>query len=318
MRDVLVLCYHAVSDRWPCELAVSPELLDEQVAGLKRRGYRATTFTRAITDPPWRRTMAITFDDAYRSTLEQGLPVLARHDVPATVYAPTDFVGADAPDVLARDRAVERRSARSTSCSAWGGTGSPSWPRPAGRWARTRAPIRISRRRPTPSWPASWPTRASSSPSGSGSPCESIAYPYGDFDERVVRATGAAGYRAAGTLTRHAHPARPLSWPRVGVYPDNRPIFFRLKTSATLRRVSVAAGRVGAAEGLEAPRLRCPPPHEVRGGRLPGEGERLAGPQVHPVAVALFARGCPQGRGQEVHVWVGRSGRHRRARTRTG
>ena len=97
MKDVLVLCYHAVSDRWPCELAVSPELLDEQVAGLKRRGYRATTFTRAITDPPWRRTMAITFDDAYRSTLEQGLPVLARHERPATVYAPTDFVGRDAP-----------------------------------------------------------------------------------------------------------------------------------------------------------------------------------------------------------------------------
>ena len=97
MRDVLVLCYHAVSDSWPCELAVSPELLDEQVAGLKRRGYRATTFTRAVTDPPWRRTMAITFDDAYRSTLEQGLPVLAGHDVPATVYAPTGFVGSGAP-----------------------------------------------------------------------------------------------------------------------------------------------------------------------------------------------------------------------------
>ena len=28
-----------------------------------------------------------------------------------------------------------------------------------------------------------------------GRPCESIAYPYGDFDERVVRATAAAGYR---------------------------------------------------------------------------------------------------------------------------
>jgi hypothetical protein len=59
-----------------------------------------------------------------------------------------------------------------------------------------------------------------------------------------VRAAGAAGYRTAATLTRHAHRARPLSWPRVGVYPANRPIFLRLKTSATLRRLTVATERL--------------------------------------------------------------------------
>ena len=100
-----------------------------------------------------------------------------------------------------------------------------------------------------PRWPPSWPGSRELIAERLGGPCESIAYPYGDFDERVVRATGAAGYRAAGTLTRHPHAARPLSWPRVGVYPANRPIFFRLKTSATLRRVSVAAGRLGLLQG---------------------------------------------------------------------
>ena len=97
MRDVLVLCYHAVSDSWPCELAVSPELLDEQLTGLERRGYRAATFSRAVTDPPHRRTVALTFDDAYRSTLELGAPVLARHGAPGTVFAPTDWIGRDEP-----------------------------------------------------------------------------------------------------------------------------------------------------------------------------------------------------------------------------
>lgn len=248
MRDVLVLCYHAVSDRWPCELAVSPELLDEQVAGLKQRGYRATTFTRAVTDPPWRRTMAITFDDAYRSTLEQGLPVLAGHDVPATVYAPTDFVGADAPmSWPGIEEWVDGPHSDELLCLGWDGlaelagcgweVGSHTRSHPhlpqmddAGLARELRDSRELIAER-------------------LGRPCESIAYPYGDFDERVVRATGAAGYRAAGTLTRHAHAARPLSWPRVGVYPANRPIFFRLKTSATLRRVSVAAGRVGLLRG---------------------------------------------------------------------
>ncbi len=142
MKDVLVLCYHAVSDRWPCELAVSPELLDEQVAGLKRRGYRATTFTRAITDPPWRRTMAITFDDAYRSTLELGLPVLARHDVPATVYAPTDFVGSDAPmSWPGIEQWADGPHSRRAPVPGLGRARRAGLA-PAGRWARTRAPTR--------------------------------------------------------------------------------------------------------------------------------------------------------------------------------
>ena len=97
MSDVLVLCYHAVSERWPSELAVSPELLDEQLTTLEGRGYRATTFTRAVTDPPWPRTLAVTFDDAYRSTLDLAAPVLARHGAPGTVYAPTDWVGRPEP-----------------------------------------------------------------------------------------------------------------------------------------------------------------------------------------------------------------------------
>ena len=61
MSDVLVLCYHAVSERWPSELAVSPELLDGQLTELEGRGYRVTTFTRAVTDPPWPKTLAVTF-----------------------------------------------------------------------------------------------------------------------------------------------------------------------------------------------------------------------------------------------------------------
>jgi peptidoglycan/xylan/chitin deacetylase (PgdA/CDA1 family) len=248
MKDVLVLCYHAVSERWPSELAVSPELLDAQVAGLKRRGYRATTFTRAVTDPPWGRTMAITFDDAYRSTLEHGLPVLARHEVPATVYAPTDFVGSDAPmSWPGIEEWVDGPHAGELLCLGWDGLAELA---EAG-WevgSHTRSHPRLPRVDDAELARELGDSRELIA-ERLGRPCESIAYPYGDFDERVVQATAAAGYRAAGTLTRHAHTARPLSWPRVGVYPANRPIFFRLKTSAMLRSASVAAGRAGLLKG---------------------------------------------------------------------
>ena len=73
-----MLCYHAVSDRWPSPLAVRPEQLERQLALLVRRGYRGTTFEGAVSVPPAPRTLAVTFDDGYRSVLEHALPVLDR------------------------------------------------------------------------------------------------------------------------------------------------------------------------------------------------------------------------------------------------
>ena len=161
MRDVLVLCYHAVSERWPSELAVSPGLLDEQITALERRGYRAATFTRAVTDPPWRRTLAITFDDAYRSTLDLAAPVLARHGVPGTVFAPTDWVGREEPmswpgieewsDGPHRDELL---------CLTWDGLGELA----EQGWevgSHTRSHPRLPQVGTTPTSEASWPARAS-------------------------------------------------------------------------------------------------------------------------------------------------------------
>jgi len=241
MRDVLVLCYHAVSGRWPSELAVSPELLEEQLTAVRRRGYRPATFTRAVLDPPWGRTVAVTFDDAYRSTLEQAAPVLASLGVPGTVFAPTDWIGRDEPMTWP---GIEEWSpgphADELLCLDWSGLGTLA---DAG-WevgSHTRSHPHLSQ--------LAGDERLRDELAGSrevmeanlGRPVDSIAYPYGDFDARVVSVAGETGYRAAGTLTRHAHVAAPLSWPRVGVYPANRPLFVRLKTSAVLRRAEAAA-----------------------------------------------------------------------------
>jgi peptidoglycan/xylan/chitin deacetylase (PgdA/CDA1 family) len=63
MSDVLVLCYHAVSVRWPAELSVTPERLEEQLRLLVRRGFKGATFHQAVIAPPAPRTLAVTFDD---------------------------------------------------------------------------------------------------------------------------------------------------------------------------------------------------------------------------------------------------------------
>ena len=99
-----------------------------------------------------------------------------------------------------------------------------------------------------------------------GRPCMTIAYPYGDYDERVAAAAGRAGYQAACTLPARFHEARPLEWPRVGVYHSDDDRRFRMKVSPLVRRVraSRAWSAVDGAGGV-APQLRSGPPSGVEG-----------------------------------------------------
>jgi peptidoglycan/xylan/chitin deacetylase (PgdA/CDA1 family) len=83
-------------------------------------------------------------------------------------------------------------------------------------------------------------------------PCESIAYPYGAYDERVVEAAGRAGYRFGLTLPKDLHPPRALAWPRVGVYHVDDGLRWKLKVLPLARRIrgsraygTIAGGRRG-------------------------------------------------------------------------
>src|SRR4051812_28010127 len=96
MTDIVVLCYHAASPAWPHELSVDPENLARQVGTLLRRGYAPVRFAELLDGGP-RKRLAVTFDDAYRSTYDHAWPALRELGVPATVYVPTDYVGRDEP-----------------------------------------------------------------------------------------------------------------------------------------------------------------------------------------------------------------------------
>ena len=51
--------------------------------------YSATAQTCAVYAPPSPKAFAVTFDDAYRSVIELGFPILSRLGVPGTVFVPT-------------------------------------------------------------------------------------------------------------------------------------------------------------------------------------------------------------------------------------
>ena len=97
MSDLLLLCYHAVSERWPAPLSVRPADFEAHVASLANRGYAGVTLSEAITEPQEGRTVAITFDDAFRSVYEIARPILAAAGFRASVFAPTAFIGSEQP-----------------------------------------------------------------------------------------------------------------------------------------------------------------------------------------------------------------------------
>jgi peptidoglycan/xylan/chitin deacetylase (PgdA/CDA1 family) len=235
--DVLVLCYHAVSSSWRHELAVPPALLERQVSALLERGYRPATFTEAVGDRPHRRTLAVTFDDAYRSILELALPPLERLGVPATVFAPTSFVGSQEPMSWPEIEEWTRGEHSSELlCMSWeelARLAEHGWE----VGSHTRTHPHLPELEDGPALDELERSRLEIE-ERLGATCSSLAYPFGETDDRVAELARRAGYRAAGTLTRLPHAAEPLRWPRVGVYPENPAWMFRAKTSPTLRRVA--------------------------------------------------------------------------------
>jgi peptidoglycan/xylan/chitin deacetylase (PgdA/CDA1 family) len=232
--DLLVLCYHAVSERWPADLSITPANLEAELRLLADRGYRGVTFTEAVTERPPGRTVAVTFDDAYRSVLERGEPILARLGWPATVYVPTDFAGSERPmSWPGIDHWAGGEFERELVPMSWDEIGTLA----ARGWevgSHTCSHPRLSRLGDEQL--ADELSRSKSvCEEHLGRPCESIAYPYGDHDARVVEAASRAGYRAAGTLPSRMVARDPLRWPRVGVYYGDDLRRFKVKVSPLVR-----------------------------------------------------------------------------------
>jgi peptidoglycan/xylan/chitin deacetylase (PgdA/CDA1 family) len=233
MPDVLVLCYHAVSERFPAPLSVTPAAFERQLQLLARAGYRGTTFQEAVQARSGR-AVAVTFDDAYLSVLRLAKPLLDAVGFKATVYAPTAYL--DTPERPLSWDGIEQwiggeheQELLPMSWDQLGELAEAGWE----IGSHTRTHPHLTRlddqqlRLELVESRAEVVRRLGR--------CATLAYPYGDHDERVVEAAGAAGYAAAGTLPARLHKARPLAWPRVGIYHADDERRFRMKVSRMMR-----------------------------------------------------------------------------------
>ena len=233
--DTLVLCYHGVSETWPSALAVAPEALERQLGLLVERGYRGVAFGEAVRGVGGK-AVAVTFDDGFRSVIESGKPILDRLGLPGTIFVPTEFVGRDQPMSW-------------HGIAHWVGSSHEGELLPVG-WGDLK-------RLADEGWEVGSHTQShkrlttlgqmqlerelrsarEKCESSLGLECRSLAYPYGDADQRVTEAARAAGYSEAAILSSELPTGDPMRWPRVGIFRGDGMRAFRLKVSPSIRRL---------------------------------------------------------------------------------
>ena len=196
-RGVPVLMYHAFTDeRKPSRFVMPRRTFARQMRLLAALRYRVIGFeelARSVRDgaPLPRRAAVITIDDGYRDNLEVAQPILSRRGFPATVFVVSgrlggandwDEGGAIAGRPLLSPEQVRELRATGTEIGAHT-RNHPALPELTGEALATE--LAGSR---------------TDLEALLGEPVKSFAYPYGRFNERVVKATGEAGMSAACTV----------------------------------------------------------------------------------------------------------------------
>jgi peptidoglycan/xylan/chitin deacetylase (PgdA/CDA1 family)/GT2 family glycosyltransferase len=226
-RGVPVLMYHAFTESGERDRYVLPKRsFARQMRLLAALRYRTISFEQLgemmrNRQPLPRRTVVVTIDDGYRDNYEFAFPVLRRHGFSATVFLVSQRIGAS---------------------NDWGDKGAVS-----GRPTLTREQIESMRAggiefgahtrthcRLSEADEEEIATQVAGSRQDLGeelgASVDTFAYPYGLYDERVVRATGEAGFLTACTtwVRRTRLGDDPLRIPRIEVEgPDSLLRFLR-------------------------------------------------------------------------------------------
>jgi peptidoglycan/xylan/chitin deacetylase (PgdA/CDA1 family) len=196
MQTPIILTYHSISilsSKFdPYDTSVSPDDFAAHMQYLHEDGYQVVRLSDAIRAmrrgralPP--KAVAITFDDGYRDNYTEAFPVLSHYGFPATIYLVADCVG---------------------GAAVWDGeTGSQL---PLMTWEEARemqdAGIEFgSHTRTHAALPTLPPQDAKREICASkhiiedklGSPVQTLAYPYEQFDQQALEIAEACGYLAA-------------------------------------------------------------------------------------------------------------------------
>ena len=203
---VPALCYHRI-EAPPANAPrdgnfVAPSMFSEHLSMLASFGFTGITvrdlaaWQRGERALP-KRAIAITFDDAYDSVVNEAVPRLAQYGWPATVYVVTSCIGGtnrwddQAPSATLLDASALRAL---DTAGFEIGSHSRLHRRIRGLDERSAISELVGSRNELEDAVAS--------------PVESFAFPYGTHDQLALDRVHRAGYRAACTLKRWSNPRR--------------------------------------------------------------------------------------------------------------
>jgi peptidoglycan/xylan/chitin deacetylase (PgdA/CDA1 family) len=101
-QTLRVLMYHKVNDTPENPTTVPVAVFDEQLAQLSEFGYRVVDLDAVLDHytlgtPLPEKAVLITFDDGYRDTLENALPVLQKHGHGGVIFVPVAYLDDETP-----------------------------------------------------------------------------------------------------------------------------------------------------------------------------------------------------------------------------
>ena len=193
-RGTPILMHHQVGPHWPGSplnrWRVKERDFGWQLDTLKRLGYTGVALRDILDSPEGKsRRVVLTFDDGYRGVKERALPALEARGFSATVFVVADRIGGvndwdgetPAEPLLTADEIREIHGA-GIEIGSHGATHRALTGLDDADLLREVAGSKETLERIT------------------GAPVASFCYPYGNFDDRVVEAVRAAGYRAATVI----------------------------------------------------------------------------------------------------------------------
>ncbi len=256
-RDALFLCYHSVAPAGPRWLTVTRRLFEAQLDELARRGYvtggLAELETLVAGGRPTRPTAFLTFDDGFLDNHDTVAPILRERGLRAFGFVLPPLVDEGAPLAWPEVAADQRRHPETMRSVTWemlgemreagfeiGSHGLTHAHLPTLGDEELREELLDSRRRIE--------ARLGR--------CATLAYPFGEWDERVAAAARACGYSYAFTLPTKTGQWRVSQWsiPRVNVDLRDEGTRLGFKLSPSGRRIYLATS-VARARALAA-RLR--------------------------------------------------------------
>lgn len=243
------LCYHSIAAEGPRYLTISADLFERQLVRLKRDGFRSgdlRALAAAADGRLDRRTAFLTFDDGFRDNFETALPLLREYGFGAFVFVLPPLLDTGGAFEWAEVAADCRRYPATMQSVTWamleemreGGfeVGSHTLTHP-----------HLPELEEDDLREELWESRARIKERLGA--CDTLAYPFGEWSDRVAAAAADCGYRYAFSLptkTGQRH-ATPHSIPRINVDYRDRERRFGAKLSAAGKRVilspAVAATR---------------------------------------------------------------------------